>query len=253
MQQKHEPIDCHQCNQDKRLDFDFTMAFQPIINITTRQVFAQEALVRGLNNEPAGEVIGKVNEDNRYSFDQTCRIKAVKLAAQLKMQSFLSINFLPNAVYNPEQCIRTTLNAAETYGFPIERIIFEITEGEQVDDTAHLRKIVRYYQQTGFLTAIDDFGAGYSGLNLLADLQTNLLKLDMGLIRGIDTDKNRRAIVKGIMQVCQDLAIQVIAEGIECYEEMKTLMDLGVELLQGFYFAKPAFESLATVYFPPHS
>src|SRR5690606_15375814 len=114
-------------------------------------------------------------------------------------------------------------------------------------DVSHLRGIVQHYQQRGFLTAIDDFGAGYSGLNLLAELHTDLIKLDMALIRNIDTDKGRRAITNGILQVCRDLSIQVIAEGVETPGELTTLQDLGIELFQGYHFARPAFQALADI------
>ena len=195
----------------------------------------------------ASTVFEHVNDTNRYRFDQSCRVKAVKLAAQLKMPSSLSINFMPNAVYRPDLCIRTTLEAARTFDFPIERMIFEITEGEKVEDHAHLREIVQYYKQRGFKTAIDDFGAGYAGLNLLADIRTDLVKLDMALIRSIDQDRVRQAIVKGILQVCRELQTEVIAEGVETYEELSVLQSFGIELFQGFLFAKPAFEALAEV------
>lgn len=163
------------------------------------------------------------------------------------MESFLSINFMPNAVYRPELCIRTTLAAAETYGFPIDRIIFEITEGEKVDDLVHLREIVEHYHQRGFKTAIDDFGAGYAGLNLLAEIPTDLSKLDLALIRDIDKKKVNQAIVKGVLQVCNELSTTVIAEGVETHEELNVLRSFGIELFQGFYFARPAFQSLASV------
>lgn len=117
------------------------MAFQPIVNTSSRTVFAQEALVRGLNNESAGRIFESVNEDNRYRFDQSCRVKAIQLAAHLGVPSLLSINFMPNAVYRPELCIRTTLEAAEVFGFPVNRIIFEITEGEKC-------KITRMYAKS---------------------------------------------------------------------------------------------------------
>jgi EAL domain-containing protein (putative c-di-GMP-specific phosphodiesterase class I) len=227
------------------------MAFQPIVNTTTHEVFAQEALVRGMSGEPAEQIFKFVNADNRYFFDQACRIKAIKYAAQLGIMSSLCINFMPNAVYRPELCIRTTLEAAETYGFPINRIIFEITESEKVNDVAHLQEIIQYYRQRGFRTAIDDFGAGYAGLNLLAELATDLVKLDMALIRNIGRDKSRRAIVKGIIGVCYELSIQVIAEGIETVEELNVLRSFGVELFQGYHFARPAFQSLANV--PPEA
>jgi EAL domain-containing protein (putative c-di-GMP-specific phosphodiesterase class I) len=236
---------CGECRSGQGLDFAFTMAFQPIVNTTTRQVFAQEALVRGTNREPASEILGRVNDGNRYQFDQACRVTAVRLAAKLGIQSLVSINFMPNAVYRPELCIQTTLDAAMDCQFPVERIVFEITEAEKIEDTKHLRAIVQHYRTRGFRTAIDDFGAGYSGLNLLAELQTDFIKLDMALVRHIDRDRARQAIVKGIVGVCRDLGIAPIAEGVETREEYRALEDFGIELFQGYYFARPAFEGQA--------
>lgn len=195
----------------------------------------------------AAEVFRHVNDGNRYRFDQACRVKAIELAARLDIQCLLNINFMPNAVYRPELCIRTTLAAAEQYHFPIERIVFEITESEQVGDVDHLKRIVAHYQQRGFLTAMDDFGAGYAGLNLLAELETDIVKLDMALIRNIDSSKARQSLVGGILQACRDMNIRVIGEGVETREEFHTLRDMGVELFQGFYFARPAWEALADV------
>ncbi|GAB4257349.1 MAG: EAL domain-containing protein [Methylomicrobium sp.] len=240
-------LGCAECAGGAGLPFDFTMAFQPIVNTATRSIYAYEALVRGHGNEPAGKVFEHVNDENCYRFDQSCRTKAIKLAADLGIDAHLSINFMPNAVYKPELCIRTTLEAARVYGVPVERIIFEITEGEQVKDHAHLLDIVRYYQSQGFKTAIDDFGAGYSGLNLLAEIQTDIIKLDMALIRNIDQNRPRQAIVKAILQLCRDLSIEPIAEGVETARELDVLQSLGIELFQGYYFAKPAFEALAEV------
>jgi len=134
IQEDYRQLGCVECSVGAGLGFDFTMAFQPIVNTTTHQVFAQEALVRGLNNESAAEIFQHVNATNRYRFDQSCRVKAIKLAAELGISTFLNINFMPNAVYRPELCIRTSLAAAEMYGFPLERILFEITESEKVDD-----------------------------------------------------------------------------------------------------------------------
>lgn len=240
-------IGCKQCASGELLDFDFSMALQPIVRFSTREIYAQEALVRGLGGESAGNIFAHVDDRNLYRFDQSCRVKAIRLAAQLKVDSLLSINFMPNAVYKPELCIRTTLQAAREYGFPPERIIFEVTEGEEIENRQHLKDIVTYYQKTGFKTAIDDFGAGYAGLNLLADMQTDLVKLDMALVRNIDRDRNRRIITNGIVQVCRDLGIDVIAEGIETPGELGTLVDLGIDLFQGYHFARPAFEAVADI------
>lgn len=247
IQPDFRPLGCAECARGIDLGFDFTMAFQPIVNIHTREIFAQEALVRGLNNEPASAVFEHVNETNLYRFDQSCRVKAIQLAAELGMSSRLSINFMPNAVYRPELCIRTTLAAATESNFPIEQIIFEITEGEQVADHGHLREIVTHYQQQGFKVALDDFGAGYSGLNLLAELHADIIKLDMALIRNIHSDRKRQIIVRGILQVCRELGSQVIAEGVETQDELLQLKDMGIELFQGYYFARPSFRALSDV------
>lgn len=241
------PLGCSECLHGADLGFEFSMAFQPIVDVSRKEVFAYEALARGPAGEGAAAVFQHVTDANRYRFDQSCRVKAIQLAAQLGMQARLSINFMPNAVYRPELCIRTTLEAAREWNFPAERIIFEVTEDERVEDKGHLRNILQHYHERGFGTAIDDFGAGYAGLGLLADFQPDIVKLDMGLIRDIDRDKVRRAIAHGIMAMCNDLGIRVIAEGIEREEEFATLRDLGVELFQGYYFARPAFEALPAV------
>jgi EAL domain-containing protein (putative c-di-GMP-specific phosphodiesterase class I) len=240
------PLTCAECTNGQGLGFDFTMAFQPIVNVASGHTYAHEALVRGLNGESAASILGQVNDDNRYRFDQACRVKAISLAAKLGMEAYLSINFLPNAIYRPENCIRTTLEAASEHNFPPNRIIFEVTEAEQVEP-AHLREILDYYKGQGFLTAIDDFGAGYAGLGLLCDFKPDLVKIDMKLIRDIDKDVRRQTIVKGIINVCRSLDIQVIAEGVETSEEMSVMRGFGVYLFQGYYFAKPAFQSLADV------
>jgi len=243
----YRPLSCAACTDGAGLGFDFSMAFQPIVNTATGKIFSQEALVRGLQNEPASEVFTRVNDDNLYRFDQACRVKAIKLAAELGVSTFLNVNFTPNAVYRPELCIRTTLEAAQTYGFPTDRIIFEIVEGEFVADVPHVRDIVSDYQQRGFQVALDDFGAGHSGLNWLADLKPDLVKLDMCLIRDIDQDKTRRIICKGIVGVCRELGMDVIAEGIETPDELRCLQDIDVHLFQGYYLARPSFECLAEI------
>ena len=243
----YDRFSCDNCYDKSSLEFDFTMAFQPIINCKTHQIFGYEALVRGLNNESAYSIISQVNDDNRYLFDQLCRVKAIALAARLKLDSMLSINFLPNAVYKPERCIRTTLEAARKYDFPTERIMFEFTEVEKIDDSDLVKRLVEYYSSLGFRTAIDDFGSGYAGLGLLADFQTDIIKFDMELIRNINRDNTRQHIIKNCLNLFRDLNVTPLAEGVETREEMLWLRDSGIELMQGYLFARPAFERLPEV------
>jgi EAL domain-containing protein (putative c-di-GMP-specific phosphodiesterase class I) len=241
---------CASCQNGAALDFEFSMAFQPIVDLRDNSLFAYEALVRGTDGSGAASVLSRVNADNRYAFDQACRVKAVELASRLQIPCLLSINFLPNAVYQPATCIRATLAAAERFGFPTERILFEITEGEELVDKDHLKGIVLEYKRQKFRTAIDDFGAGYSGLNLLAEFQPDVIKLDMALLRGIDTDPVRQVIVEGIVGICRKLEIDVVAEGIETDAELQYLQGQGLYLFQGYLLARPAFEALPEINWP---
>jgi len=220
------------------------MAFQPIVDVRSREVFAYEALVRGLDGSGAAHILGQVNDDNRYQFDQACRVKAVRLAAQLGMDCHVSINFLPNAVYRAETCIRATLEAAREFSFPHGRIMFEVTENEPLNHGEHLKAIFNEYRRQGLITAIDDFGAGYAGLNMLTRFQPHVLKIDMELIRNIDQDPVRQAIAGGIELVCKRLGIVIIAEGIETEAESQYLQSLGIRYQQGYLFARPGWESL---------
>ncbi|MDG9922235.1 MULTISPECIES: EAL domain-containing protein [unclassified Pseudomonas] len=241
---------CSACREGKGLDFPISMAFQPIVDLRQGLVFAHEALVRGSAGESAGSLLARVDAHNRYTFDQSCRIQAVEWAARLRLPARLSINFMPNAVYRAETCIRATLEAARRCQFPLERIIFEVTEQEQVLDIPHLTDILRAYRAQGFMTAIDDFGAGYAGLNLLADFQPDLIKLDMDLIRAIDGDRVRQVLVESVLDMCRRLGIGVIAEGIETRGELECLRHMGVDLFQGYLLARPGFESLPEVHYP---
>ncbi|MBE0505326.1 MAG: EAL domain-containing protein [Marinospirillum sp.] len=239
--------DCKHCAE--ALDFGFTFAYQPIVDYRNKSIWGYEALVRGPNNESAWSILSRVNDDNRYAFDQACRVKAITLAAELKLDKILSINFLPNAVYEPAHCIRSTLQAADLAGFPLEKIMFEITESEKVHDAEHLTRIFDYYQQQGFITALDDFGAGHAGLNLLSKFLPGLMKIDMELVRDINTHRTKQIIVTALADICRQLDIILLAEGLETAEEVAYFEQLGVQLMQGYYFAKPGFQCLPSVDF----
>lgn len=245
-------IGCQGCKSPKH-EFDISMAFQPIVDIETGKPFAYEALVRGRNGEAAAEVLASVSEERRYAFDQKCRVAAIEgavAAGILETGAKLSINFLPNAVYSPLACIQLTLKTALATGFPAERLIFEFTENEEIVDSAHVRGIIATYQQLGFGTAIDDFGAGHAGLGLLAQFQTDYIKIDMALIRGLDRSMPQRMVVDGVARLAQSLGITVIAEGIETVAELDALRNMGVRYIQGYLLARPEFEKLPAITLP---
>ena len=244
---------CGACRDGSDQPFPFSMAFQPIVDTIHRQVAAYEALVRGPQNQTAASVLNQLTPETQYAFDQTCRITAIRMAAQLGIPATgaqLSVNFMPGAVYSPSACIQRTLQTAREADFPLSALILEITEAERVRDSAHLQAIAIAYRRLGFSLALDDFGAGFSGLNLLAELDVQKVKLDARLIRHIDTDNRKQDIVDAMVGLCGRLGVAVIAEAVETIPEYTTLRACGISLMQGYLFAKPAFEALPEVHWP---
>lgn len=235
---------CRDCLSGADLGFQIRMAFQPIVEWSSRSIVGYEALVRGENGESAGHVLSQVTEHNKYYFDQACRVKAIETATRLGLDKILSINFLPNAVYNPQTCIRATIEAADLYGFDIRNIMFEVTEGEQILSQAHLLNIFQSYSARGFITAIDDFGAGFAHEDWLHALKPRVLKLDMDLIRDIDQLPAKQQRVLAILQQCDLLGCKVLAEGIESMAELRWLASIGIDWFQGYLLAKPQLEQL---------
>lgn len=240
---------CIGCGDDVVLPFEFKMAFQPIVDLAQHRVWGYEALVRGVNGESAFSILDQVSDENRYRFDQAARVMAIETAGVLFKQPDLrlSINFMPNAVYEPSACIRQTLAAAKRADFPHRNLMFEFTENEKIEDPAHVERIVETYSKLGFWTAIDDFGAGYAGLGLLARLQPDLIKIDMELLRDIHLSPAKQAIVAGIVGIARALDIHVLGEGVENEQELTVLRAAGISLFQGYHFARPALMALPDV------
>lgn len=229
---------------------EFTFAFQPIADVVTRQIFSYEALIRGAHNEPASHILGQVSPGSMHRFDQDARVKAIVLAAQLGIDCHLNLNMMPLGLISSAESVRSTVEAANRTHFPVEHIVLEVLEGEAIGDPVHFAELINAYRGLGMMVAIDDFGAGYSGLNLLAEFQPDQIKLDMQLVRRIECNGPRQAIVRAVGQVCHDLGIDVIAEGVETVNEYAWLVRNGVHLIQGYLLAKPGFECLPKVQFP---
>jgi EAL domain-containing protein (putative c-di-GMP-specific phosphodiesterase class I) len=236
---------CAGCRQATDL-FPFSMAFQPIVDVQEHRIDSYEALVRGPSGEPALDILRQVTPETTYAFDQACRVKAIEWAARLGMDRQLSINFLPNAVYDPRACIRTTLQAASRTSFRLDRLTFEILESEKIADDAHLLAIITEYRRHGFRIALDDFGTGYSGLMRLAALKPDIVKIDRALAQDCDRDDARLSILRGLVRIGAELGTKMVVEGVERVEEVAALRSVGARFIQGFFFARPAFERLIT-------
>jgi EAL domain-containing protein (putative c-di-GMP-specific phosphodiesterase class I) len=229
---------------------EFSFAYQPIVNIESRTVFAYEALVRGPANQPAGVIFGAIGPRELHRFDRAARLRALELAASLGLDTALSLNFLPRSLDSEPDAINSTIEAAMRVRIPARNIIIEVTEGEMIHDVTGFAERMNTYRAQGIRFAIDDFGAGFSGLNLLAEFQPDEVKLDMHLVRDIESKGPRQAIVRAVIQACGDLGIDVIAEGVESEAEYRWFRRAGVTLFQGFLFCRPRFEALPTPAFP---
>lgn len=228
---------------------DFTHAFQPIVNVVSESIYSYEALIRGVENQGAGFIFDQIPQQNLNQFIVDSNIKAFKLAAKLHLSCKINVNFSPSSFENSDQ-IHSFLEQFIASGLSAAQLVVELTEAEIISCSQTFFSIIANLRQQGVTVAIDDFGAGYAGLNLLVDFQPDLIKLDMHLIRDIHRHGPKQAVVKAILSVCLALGIDIIAEGVETYEEFSWLARQGIELFQGYLIAKPGFKTFPAVIYP---
>ena len=232
-------------------DIEFTHAFQPIVDTVTGSIISYEVLLRGPQNQSPVYVFNKVETNNIMEFDQKSRIQAISLAAKLGLNCSLNLNFTIGSIYfDNGRYVDETIKSAEVNGMTAKQIVVEILESEIIDQKDEFSKVISKLRRTGVTIAIDDFGSGYAGLNMLADVLPDLIKLDMHLIKDIHQDGVRQSIVRAICSLCFDLGIDILAEGVEKKEELDFLKKQGITIYQGWLFAKPGFESLPEALFP---
>lgn len=224
----------------------FTSYFQPIVFIEdTSQIYGYESLLRGLDEQgnlvPPGHIIELATESGLLpQLDQIARLSSINQASYHQVNGHIFINFAPTALYDPVFCLRSTVEAIDQAGIPHEKIVFEVVESDNFQDLTHLKTVLQYYRNAGFLVALDDFGSGYSSLNLLHQLRPDFIKLDMELIRDVHQDLYKASITEKILEIAQKLNVQTVAEGIECIEELNWLRERGATYAQGYLIAKPS-------------
>lgn len=222
--------------------------FQPIINANSPTIpFAHECLLRWQDEEGQLRSPYQLFETAReaellFQLDRQARETNIRNAAAHKVQSKIFLNFAPTAIYDPRNCLQSTMAVVEEVGLSPSDVVFEVVETDKVDDAAHLKSIMDYYKEHGFGIALDDLGAGFSTLQLLGELMPNYVKLDMGLVRDVHQNRFRSELVRQIIELAHRFDIEVIAEGVEVFGEAAWLRSQGVDYLQGFYFAKPGPE-----------
>jgi len=225
-----------------------TTHFQPIVEAgDPTRVFAYEGLLRGIHRD--GSLVGGgplfgwgADAGVLFQLDQQARRSAVMAFGPRGAggSSKLFVNFAPTSIYDPQYCLRTTLRAVEEVGLPPERVVFEVTESENAGSVDNLTDILDFYRDSGFGVALDDLGAGYASLNLLHALQPDYVKLDMDLIRGVDSDPRKAALAGKLLEAAATLGIRSVAEGVETRSEWDWVRSSGADLVQGFLIAHPA-------------
>lgn len=219
-----------------------TSHFQPIVT-AGGQPYAVEALVRGLADD--GSIVGggrimqaARDADMLFPVDLAARSSAVRTAAAHGYTGRLFINFSPAAIYDPDHCLRSTVALIEAAGIPPHNIVFEVGEGDSLESLDHLKHILSVYRAAGFQVALDDLGAGYASLNLLHEVRPDYVKVDMGLVRGVDRDRFKASVLGGLLRMAGDLGIPTVCEGVETEGEAAWLAAAGADLLQGYLFGR---------------
>lgn len=231
---------------DQRCQF----ALQPIVDAANRQIVSCEALIRGQQGASPADYFAQLAEDERYEADLHSKTYAFQLASALGLKQTLSVNLLPMSLVLIDNAVELLIQQIRQQGLRPEQVVVEVTEDEIISRFDAFQFAVRQLKAAGISLAIDDFGAGFAGLSLLADFQPDKVKIDRKLITDIHRSGPRQAIVLAILKCCQALEITVIAEGVEKIEEWLWLEAAGVRYYQGFLFARPALNALPPVSWP---
>ena len=228
---------------------DITTYYQPIVKLDQGEIIGYEALSRGPVNSilhsPLALLTAAENNDMLWELEILFRSLAIEHASGLSHHQFLFLNVDPNIIRDPKFEKGLTREYLDKFGVSPDKIIFEITERTAIDDYDTFKKILNYYTDQGYKIAIDDAGAGYSGMNTIVETKPGFVKIDMNIVRNIHKDSFKQAIVKSFVQLGASTNIKIIAEGIENKDELRTLIRLGVYAGQGFYFQRPAAKLLS--------
>jgi len=226
----------------------FRSAYQPIVTAADRVLVGFEALLRARDHagveHPPGPLFAQAERAGWSArLDRIARTAAVSGAAGWLGDRQLFVNFVPTAIYDPKVCLATTARAADLAGVDMAQIVFEVTEGEQVSDLAHLERVFGYYRDKGARVALDDLGSGWSSLTVLARLEPDVVKLDRALVNDL-TPAAARSVIGAVVDITHAYGGLVLAEGIEDERESDLMVELGVDLAQGWLHGRPAFPSV---------
>ncbi len=221
-----------------------TPHFQPIVSLSQKKILGYEALIRGPSDSPLHSPFNLFDTAERFDLstqlEYICREVTIKRYAGLNIKEKLFINVSPSVLLQPGFKKGETLKFLDQFGVDPCSVVIELTEHQPTDDFQLMFEAVTHYRKMGFEIAIDDLGAGYSGLRLWSELLPEYVKIDMHFIQGIHNDPIKLNFVRSIQNIASSLNCSVIAEGIETEDEFIAVEQLGITHAQGYYFARPA-------------
>lgn len=220
-----------------------TAHYQPIYDFRTDSILGWEALARGPEGSSfrspvmlfeTAEQLGRL-----FALEKLCREIAIRNIGELKEGQKLFLNINPKTMADPAFTPGQTLSLMEQAGLTPDNIVFEITERHSVQDFDLFYRTLDHYRNQGFQVAVDDAGAGYAGLSLIAELQPDFIKIDKSLITDIHKDPVKRALVETTVTFADKIGSRIIGEGIEAKAQAVCLKDIGVHCGQGYFLARP--------------
>ncbi|MFC7320271.1 EAL domain-containing protein [Halobacillus campisalis] len=221
---------------------DFTAHLQPIIEVTTNEIFGYESLLRTSSQEVnPGQLFSFAHQSGLHSMlDQKARRAAVKAKSKyIEKGKKVFINFLPSTIYVPEFCLKHTFQIVEEFNVDPADIVFEVVETEKITDVAHLKSIFDTYKASGMKVALDDVGSGYSTIEMLTLLKPDFVKVDRAYIKDCHINEKHQSFLNEVVGRANHLGIKVLAEGIEKEEEWSWLQSAGIDFGQGYYLGRP--------------
>jgi len=221
-----------------------TPVFQPIIALDSRRILGYEALIRGPQSSPLhtpDQLFSVARASNQLAaLEFACRSASCEKFMELNLSGKLFLNMTPLSFTDSQYRDGVTREILQRVGLSPERVVFELTESQPLDQFDLLRTASEHFQRQGFAIALDDLGAGYAGLRVWSELCPDYVKIDRHFINDIDKDPVKREFVRAMLDIANRMGNKVIAEGIETACELNTLVAMGVENVQGYYLARPA-------------
>lgn len=233
--------------EDALKNGEFQVWFQPKVNMISSKLYGAEGLSRWVHPKdgvrepityiPLFEKNGFIAKLDMYIYEEVCRLKA-SWAGQIYEHIPVSVNMSRLHLYD-KHFVEELVRIADQYHVPTAELEIEITESTFIKDNAELIKVIDVLHSRGFMVSIDDFGSGYSALNLLKDLSVNTVKIDKEFLQASSNTFRGKKVIRNVIALCRDLKIDVVTEGVETLEQVDFITRCGCPIGQGFYYSRP--------------